>query len=53
MSDQKINCTVATCKFNDLQRQECNLQRITVTPCCESVEDKEESMCSSYKYENE
>ena len=32
MDKQKINCTVETCKFNNLNNQECLLKQITVTP---------------------
>ena len=49
---QKINCTVSSCKYNDDQRQECELEQIIVTPienCNTSKPD--ESMCSSYKNE--
>lgn len=53
MNDQKIKCTVTTCKYNDWQRQGCNLESIIVTPCSDIVEEKEESMCSSYKFDEE
>ena len=47
--NQKINCTVASCKYNDIQRQNCNLDSIIVTPV-EGVQtaNPDESMCSSY-----
>lgn len=51
--NQKINCTVTSCKYNEKQNQECNLEQIIVTPiqnCNTSKPD--ESMCSSYKREN-
>lgn len=48
--NQKINCTVGTCKFNDYQKQKCQLQQIVVTPIegC-NTKQPDESMCSSYK----
>ena len=48
--NQKINCTVSSCKYNNGQKQLCNLQAIIVTPV-EGVESAEpdESMCSSYE----
>ncbi len=50
--NQKINCTVTSCKHNNNQYQECKLDQIVVTPIigCETKEP-DESMCSSYKYE--
>ena len=50
---QRINCTVASCKHNLKQEQECALEQIIVTPTpnCKS-ENPDESMCSSYKYDN-
>mgnify|MGYP001854466109 CR=1 FL=1 len=48
--NQKINCTVGSCKYNDHTRQECSLEQIIVTPI-ENCDTKQadESMCSSYK----
>ena len=50
---QKINCTVTSCKHNDVQCQECKLEQIVVTPIigCETKQP-DESMCSSYKHGN-
>ena len=51
-NDQKINCTVSSCKYNNNQKQKCNLQSIIVTPV-EGVDtqNSDESMCSSYDNE--
>lgn len=48
--NQTINCTVGSCKYNDLQRQQCSLRQIIVTPVqgC-NTKQADESMCSSYK----
>jgi len=49
--NQRINCTVETCKFNNRQRQFCELKQIIVAPMpnCETKKP-DESMCSSYEY---
>ncbi len=49
---QKINCTVESCKFNNIEGKECMLDKIKVTPMqnCDTKK-ADESMCSSYKYE--
>lgn len=48
--NQKINCTVETCKFNNIQNKKCELQQIMVTPINEChTKNPDESMCSSYE----
>ncbi len=49
---QNINCTVGSCKYNNIQKQKCELESIIVTPV-EGVntEKADESMCSSYDNE--
>ena len=50
--NQKINCTVTSCKYNNDQRQECKLDAIIVTPKKgENTKKPNESMCSNYDYE--
>ena len=48
--NQKINCTVTSCKYNDEGCQECKLEQIIVTPIvgC-NTKQSDESMCSSYR----
>lgn len=48
---QKINCTVESCKFNNTECKECELESIVVTPIknC-NTKNCDESQCSSYKY---
>lgn len=48
--NQKINCSVATCRYNNRRDQVCQLKEIVVTPIY-GVETKQsdESMCSSYQ----
>lgn len=48
--NQKINCTVSSCAHNNVQRQECQLEQIVVTPTSNNKSKKsDESKCSSYK----
>ena len=49
--NQKINCTVSSCLYNDSETKKCMLEEISVEPCsdCETQE-ADESMCGSYEY---
>lgn len=49
-TNQKINCTVESCRFNNNQSQKCKLEQIIVTPInnCKTKQP-DESMCSSYE----
>ena len=49
--NQKINCTVKSCKYNNIQKQDCKLKQIIVKPIndCNTCEP-DESMCGSYEY---
>lgn len=50
---QKINCTVESCKYNNQETQMCNLKQIVVEPTTDcQTKQCDESMCSSYEYEN-
>ena len=50
---QRINCTVESCKYNDSQRQLCELDNIIVTPKPNVHSAKtDESECSSYECDN-
>ena len=51
MENQKIHCNVNSCKYNDAQEEECNLDEITIQPCsnCHSGNPEDESMCGNYK----
>lgn len=52
MDNQKINCTVASCKFNE-NNKICGLKEITVTPKSKCKSRKtDESMCGSYECNN-
>lgn len=53
-ANQKINCTVSSCKYNNEQRGKCTLEAIHVTPIENSnTKTPDESMCASYKFERE
>ena len=49
--NQKIHCTVKTCKYNEKNQNLCKLQAIQVEPIknC-NTKKADESMCSSYIY---
>ena len=52
--NQKIQCTVDSCKYNDQEENMCTLKKIEVKPmqdCC--TEDPEETLCASYNYDEE
>ena len=49
---QKINCTVESCVYNNLNNHKCTLKEIQVTPIAGcNTKEPDESMCSSYKFE--
>jgi len=48
--NQKINCSVETCKYNNIDKEECILKQIMVTPMKDcNTKQADESMCSSYE----
>ncbi len=50
--NQKINCTVESCKYNNIGNKECGLKQIIVTPMQDcNTKKADESMCSSYEYD--
>lgn len=52
--NQKINCTVESCKYNNKEKAKCTLQAIQVVPIANiNTETADESMCASYKNEQE
>lgn len=53
MGEQKIKCTVESCKFNQNENHNCTLKQIIVTPMenCD-IKKADESMCSSYENVN-
>lgn len=49
--NQKINCTVGSCRYNNQNEQKCELQAILVAPNeGKKTMRPDESMCSSYKH---
>lgn len=49
--NQKINCTVGSCLYNNENKNLCELKQINVNPCfnCSTGQPETESMCGSYK----
>ena len=48
--NQKINCTVESCVYQDAQSKWCTLQKIAVVPVTNcGTGNTDESMCGSYK----
>lgn len=52
--NQKINCTVTSCKYNNQEKAKCILESIHVAPIVENnTQTPDESMCASYEFEKE
>lgn len=52
-NNQKINCTVSSCRYNNGNEKKCMLESIQVTPTMEKkTKLPDESMCASYKFEH-
>ncbi len=52
--NQKINCTVSSCKYNNQEKAKCTLEAIHVAPIDDfDTEAADESMCASYENEEE
>ena len=50
--NQKINCTVESCVYQDSDSKRCTLQAIEVIPATNfQSKDVDESMCGSYECE--
>lgn len=51
MGDQKINCTVCSCRYHNQGQNLCELQQIQVQACqnCSTGLAQDESMCGSYQ----
>ena len=48
--NQKINCTVESCVYQDSRNRRCTLQSINVMPTVDNTSGKlDESMCGSYE----
>ena len=49
--NQKISCTVESCKYNYKSESLCSLGKIIVTPTQKcNTKKTDESQCSSYEY---
>ncbi len=52
--NQKIHCTVGSCKYNNEENNVCILKAIQVEPTIDTKTKKpDESMCASYQYEKQ
>lgn len=53
-NNQKINCTVCSCEYNDQNSKRCELHQINVEACkqCSNGLPEDESMCGSYRARN-
>lgn len=50
--NQKINCTVESCVYQDSKKRRCTLQAINVMPTTDTITgETDESMCGSYEYD--
>ncbi len=49
--NQRINCTVESCAYNDCDHNLCELKQIEVQACpgCSNGNPEDESMCGSYQ----
>lgn len=49
---QEINCTVGSCRYNNKEKDMCELQAILVAPVNgKKTMQTDESMCASYRHE--
>ena len=50
--NQKINCTVESCVYQDREKRRCTLQSINVMPTTDTnTHETDESMCGSYEFD--
>lgn len=52
-SNQKINCDVTSCKYNDSDEELCTLEEIKVSNEDESSEEKKDTICDSYELDED
>lgn len=49
-NNQKIKCTVCSCKYNGIEDCQCQLEQITVRPYPDDQSrNPDETICSNYK----
>ena len=49
-NNQKIKCTVCSCKYNGIEDCQCQLEQITVRPYPDDQSrNHDETICSNYK----
>ena len=52
-NNQKINCDVTSCKYNDSDEELCTLDEIKVSNEDETSEEKEDTICASYELDED
>lgn len=53
-NNQKINCTVASCKYNNREKEKCTLEAIYIAPIDNmKIRTADDSMCASYQLEEQ
>lgn len=53
-ANQKINCTVSSCRYNNQEKGKCTLEAIHVAPIQNiNSQTPDESVCASYKFDQE
>ena len=52
-SNQKINCDVTSCKYNDADEELCTLEEIKVSNQKDNSEEKEDTICDSYELDED
>ena len=53
-ANQKINCTVSSCKYNNQEKAKCTLEAIHVAPIQNiNSQTPDESVCASSKFDQE
>jgi len=52
-NNQKIGCTVDSCKYNNHEVKECTLEKIKVGCNSESADCKDDTICDSYDKKND
>lgn len=53
-ANQRINCSVSSCKYNNQQNAKCTLEAIQVAPIQnKDTKNPDESKCASYQFGRE
>lgn len=52
-NNQKIKCSVDSCKYNDCNCNMCTLKEIKIACDCKFAEEKDDTICDSYLCKDE